>query len=175
MILKKKKTLTYYIIFSCTDNPTLSNNEWHHISFAWKSNDGKCVLLLDTEDVCDKPVLKDDLEIKGGGGFKLGSDFSHGVFEGEISHVNVFNKVHGPGHHKKLAVMCGRETGDLFPWPAFKFHIVGEVEVVHGRSCEDKQGWRTISCQVLTIPFYCFFLSGWAIASSSFREHKYNN
>ena len=92
-------------------------------------------IYINSEKECDVD-FRDGYLVKNGGNFALGKDFG-----GELSHVNVFSKVHGGGHHGELGVMCGRETGDLLAWPAFKFHIVGVVQVIEGKSCEDKQGW----------------------------------
>ena len=77
-------------------------------------------------------------EIRGGGTLVLGQEQDspegsfqkHESFSGEMTGVNIWDRVISRQEILRLSKACRTGTGNVFQWSDFKAHVRGSVEIV---------------------------------------------
>ena len=151
----------FYCVYN-SSNPirlNLIDNKWHHLGVVRRS---RWEIYIDGRNV--RNIYRDQpSEMQGGGTLLIGGDLdswdgyinpaaTSQTFQGEISHVNVWDMNMNNQQMEDLATMCGEETGNLVAWPDLKHHVYGNVQVINSSGCIGEQSKYLIYLK-LTLKF----------------------
>ena len=119
------------------------SGQWHHICFTWKNSDGSWELYQDGTKTAGDCLAKGHVIVAGGSLVlaqeqdNVGDAFqSKQAFVGDLSGVNMWNKVLTGEEISSMSGQCHSEEGNVFKWSDFKSHVHGDAEVVEPSSCD---------------------------------------
>ncbi|XP_078366166.1 uncharacterized protein LOC144650378 isoform X2 [Oculina patagonica] len=115
---------------------TVNNGRWHHICVTWENTAGSWKLFKDGSVAKSGTGLAKGHVIRDGGALVLGQEQDaveggfeqHESFVGQMTGVNIWNKVLTDKDIKYLYQSCRRGEGNVFKWRDFN-HVVGSVEI----------------------------------------------
>lgn len=130
----------YSLIFPFTRDTDVSieDGNFHHICFTWKNSGGEYQLFMDGKMVANGVGLKTGYRIQQGGSvvlgqdqIKLAGDFDPDeAFVGELTEVNVWDRVLPRGAVVAQHNSCRVRKGSVNWWSQFKTAVHGGVQVV---------------------------------------------
>lgn len=116
------------------------DGDWRHVCVSWTNLDGKTDFYMgNTHKSFTK--IGNGTVFNGGGRILVGSTFAVNnpqQFEGEITYMNLWDKVLSQTAIQNLAHSCEAETGNVLQWSFFAAMATGDVQYVPSSACLSK-------------------------------------
>lgn len=117
---------------------------WHHVCTTWESTNGSWKVYKDGSVQARGSQLKSGYKTKTNGILIVGQeqDSFGGSFDpnqnyvGELTGLNIWNRVLSPSEILKMSESCHVGQGNVKKWSDFKVGIRGEVRVISPSACE---------------------------------------
>ena len=107
----------------------LLDDQWHHVCSIWTQVQATLILCIDSS--CQRFIsTMRSVPLAGGGKICIGKGHSENrnQFEGEITHMNMWDYVLPQTFIQTLAKSGGAETGNVLHWSFFAAMAVGNVQ-----------------------------------------------
>ncbi|XP_015748811.1 PREDICTED: neuronal pentraxin-2-like isoform X1 [Acropora digitifera] len=125
-------------------NVSVNDGKWHHVCTSWESADGSWNLYKDGSLEACGSRLKTGYKTKTDGILTIGQeqDAFGGRFDstqsyiGELTGLNIWNRVLSPNEIANMSKSCHLEEGNVKKWSDFKVGIRGNVRVITPSACE---------------------------------------
>lgn len=113
---------------------------WHHLCVLWTNNGGVATAYIDGTPTSFPERVGDGVEFISGGKLLFGAVQAKisNQLEGEVSYVNLWDKVLSEASIQSIVHSCQAETGNLLQWSFFAAMAVGSVEYVSSSACTSK-------------------------------------
>ena len=112
---------------------------WHHVCTSWNSIDGRGAIFIDSSQTSFLGIGYGK-KFTGGGKVFIGNTHvpDPPQLEGEITYMNLWDKVLSNASIENLALSCSAEAGNVLQWSLFSAMLVGNVQVVPFSACRAK-------------------------------------
>ncbi|CAH3169837.1 unnamed protein product [Pocillopora meandrina] len=112
---------------------------WHHVCTSWNSIDGRGAIFIDSSQTSFLGIGYGK-KFTGGGKVFIGNTHvpDPPQLEGEITYMNLWDKVLSNASIENLALSCSAEAGNVLQWSLFAAMSVGNVQVVPFSACRAK-------------------------------------
>ena len=120
-----------------------TDGQWHHICCAWENSEG-AVKMYEDGAVSGQGIVSKGHTIVSNGSLVLGQEQdkvgggfdSSQAYYGDLSEVNMWNKVLSDDEISRMANECYSGEGNVFKWSDFKSGVKGDAKVVEPSSCK---------------------------------------
>ena len=112
---------------------------WHHVCTSWTCVDGRGAIYIDGSQTSFIDI-GNGTKFPGGGTVFIGSIhvLDPPQLEGEITYMNLWDKVLSNARIENLALSCSAEAGNVLQWSLFAAMSVGNIQVVPFSACREK-------------------------------------
>ena len=112
---------------------------WHHVCTSWTSVDGRGAISIDGSQTSFLGI-GNGTKFTGGGKVFIGNThvLDPPQLEGEITYMNLWDKVLSNARIENLALSCSAEAGNVLQWSLFAAMSVGNIQVVPFSACREK-------------------------------------
>ena len=115
------------------------DGSWHHLCVSWSNEEGAAAASMDGTPTFFSESVGDEATFSGGGKLSFGAvPAKNNQLEGEVSYVNLWDKVLSASSIQSSAHSCQAETGNLLQWSFFAAMAVGTVQYVPSSACTSK-------------------------------------
>ena len=116
------------------------DGSWHHLCVSWTNIGGVATAYLDGSQTSFLATTGDGVTFSGGGRLLFGAVLgkTSNRLKGEVSYVNLWDKVLPEASIQSIAHSCQSETGNLLQWSFFAAMAVGAVQFVPSSACASK-------------------------------------
>ena len=122
----------------------MNDGNWHHICCSWENKAGSWKVYKEGALQASGSGLKTGYSIKTNGILTIGQEqdsFGGGFdatqkYNGELTDLNMWNRVLSAGEISKLAGSCHGGMGNVKKWSDFKAGIRGNVRVISPSACK---------------------------------------
>ena len=116
------------------------DGSWHHLCVLWTNNGGVATAYRDGVPASFSERVGDGVAFNSGGNLLFGATKAKrsNQLEGEVSYVNLWDKVLSEASIQSIVHSCQAETGNLLQWSFFAAMTVGTLEYVPSSACTSK-------------------------------------
>ena len=121
-----------------------NDGKWHQICATWSSTDGSWVAYKDGKSAAQGTSFKKGYKIPAGGTLIVGQEQdNNGIFDvlqsfiGELTELNIWNRVLGPSEISKMSGACHSGEGNVLSWSdVLSGSFKGQVQKIQPSSCK---------------------------------------
>jgi len=144
MVFLKGLTVTGFVLLVRRTGISANDGLWHHICASWENKAGSWTIYKDGVSHASGLGLKTGHVINKKGILVIGQeqDSFGGRFDptqsyiGELTDLNMWNRVLSADEILKLSKSCHGVTGNVKKWSDFKVGLRGDVRVISPSACE---------------------------------------
>lgn len=134
-----------------TANDALGFDHWYHMCVTWTENDfmqgGAASIYIDGSNITNQQAFATGVTFQGGGTIWVGNvEGLNNQFEGQITFMNMWDKVITTASIQSLASGYQTETGNVLPWSFFAAMAHGNVQLSAYSSVSPKGTEYELQC-----------------------------
>ena len=140
-----------------TANDALGFDHWYHMCVTWTQNDfmqgGAASIYIDGSNITNQQAFATGVTFQGGGTIWVGNvEGLNNQFEGQITFMNMWDKVITTASIQSLASGYQTEAGNVLPWSFFVAMAHGNVQLSAYSSVSPKGTEYEFKCPLTLTP-----------------------